>query len=82
MRSHQGNKYIMVMVEIDSTAILVDPLNSRKDPESTRVYQEMMLQLKGVEIIPKKHILDNEVSEAMSDIIREEYHLELEMVPP
>jgi hypothetical protein len=72
----------MVMVEIDSTAILVDPLNSRKDPESTRVYQEMMLQLKGVEIIPKKHILDNEVSEAMSDIIREEYHLELEMVPP
>ncbi len=29
--SQQGNKYIMVMVEIDSNAILVEPMKSRKD---------------------------------------------------
>ena len=34
-RSQRGNKYIMVMVKIDSNAILVEPLKSRKDPELT-----------------------------------------------
>ncbi len=29
----QGNKYIMVMVEIDSNAILVEPMKSCKDAE-------------------------------------------------
>jgi hypothetical protein len=31
MRSQRGNKYIMLMVEIDSNAILVEPTKSRKD---------------------------------------------------
>ena len=72
----------MVMVEIDSNAILVEPLKSRKDPELTRAYRAMMLRLKRAGIIPKKHVLDNEVSEAMKDVIREEYHMEMELVPP
>jgi hypothetical protein len=37
-RSKQGNKYIMVMVEIDSSAILVEPTKSRKDAEMIRAY--------------------------------------------
>ena len=41
-----------------------------------------MLRLKRTGIIPKKHILDNEVSEAMKDVIREEYHMETTLVPP
>jgi hypothetical protein len=32
-RSQRGNKFIMVMVEIDSNAILVEPMKSRKDEE-------------------------------------------------
>ena len=32
-RSQQGNKYIMVMVEINSNAILVKPMTSQKDAE-------------------------------------------------
>jgi hypothetical protein len=36
--SQQGNKYIMVMVEIDSKAILVEPMKSRKDEEMIGVY--------------------------------------------
>ena len=35
-RSQQGNKYIMVMVEIDSNVILVKPINNRKNEELTR----------------------------------------------
>ena len=81
-RSSRGNKYIMVMVEIDSNAILVEPLKSRKDAELTRSYRTLMMRLKRAGIIPKKHILDNEVSEAMKTIIRDEYRMEMELVPP
>ena len=72
----------MVMVEIDSNAILVEPLKSRKDPELTRAYKSMMLRFKRAGIVPKKHILDNEISEAMKDVIRDEYNMEIELVPP
>ena len=79
-RSLSGNKYIMVMVDIDSSGILVEPMKSRKDAEMIRAYQAMMLRLKRANIEPKKHVMDNEVSEAMKEIIRSQYHLEL--VPP
>ena len=41
-----------------------------------------MLQFKRAGILPKKHVLDNEVSEAMKDVIREEYQMEMELVAP
>ena len=81
-RSKQGNKYIMVMVEIDSNAILVEPIKNRTDAELTRSYRAMMLRLKHAGIIPQKHILDNEVSNAMKTTIRNEYKMKLELVPP
>ena len=70
------------MVEINSNAILVEPLKSRKDTELTRAYRAMMLTLNRAGIIDKKHVLDNEVSKAMKDVLREEYRIELELVPP
>jgi hypothetical protein len=42
-RSQSGNKYLMIMVVIDSNAILVEPLSSRKDAELTRAYRTLML---------------------------------------
>ena len=56
------------MVEIDRNEILVKPLKSQKDLELTRAYQAMMLRLKGADIVPKKHVLDNKVSEAMRNV--------------
>ncbi len=47
-----GNKYIMVLVEIDSNAILVEPMKSRKDAEMIRAYNVLLLQLKRAGIIP------------------------------
>ena len=35
----------MVMVEIDSNAILVEPLKSRKDAELTRAYKSLITRL-------------------------------------
>jgi hypothetical protein len=69
------------MVEIDSNMILVKPLKSQKDPELTRAYQAMVLRLKRTGIIQKKHVLDNGVSKAMKEILCEEYHTEIELVP-
>jgi hypothetical protein len=42
-RSQQGNKYIIVMVEINSNAILVEPMKSRKDEEMIRAYNALLL---------------------------------------
>ena len=71
MRSQQGNKYIMVMVENDSNAILVEPMKSCKDEEMIRAYNALLLQLKRAGIVPKKHVIDNEVSENMKNHIRD-----------
>ena len=81
-RSRSGNKYIMVMVEIDSNAILVEPMKSRKDAEMIRAYNVLMVRLRRAGIIVKKHVLDNEVSENMKNHIRDNYKLEMELVPP
>ncbi len=43
MRSQQGNKYIVVMTEINSNAILVEPMKSRKDEEMIRAYNALLL---------------------------------------
>ena len=51
----------MVMVEIDSNAILVEPLKIRTYPELAREYRATMLRLKRSGIVARKHILDNEV---------------------
>eukprot|EP00804_Cyclotella_cryptica_P022984 CCRYP_014977-RA/>CCRYP_014977-RA protein AED:0.29 eAED:0.29 QI:0/0/0/1/0/0/4/0/551 len=62
--SQAGNKYIMVMVEIDSSAILLEPIKNRTDAELTRTYSALMLCLRQAGIKPRKHVLDNEISTA------------------
>ena len=79
-RSLPGNKYIMMMVDIDSSGILVKPMNSRKDAKMIRTYQSTILRLKRANIQPKKHVMDNEVSKAMKSVTRDKYQLKL--VPP
>ena len=81
-RSQRGNKYIMVLVEIDSNAILVEPMSSRKDQEMIRAYDALVNRLKRVGCTPKKHVLDNEISENMKNHIRDTHKFQIELVPP
>ena len=81
-QSQRGNKYIIVMVDIDSNVILVEPINSRKYPELTRAYRTMMTRLKQGGVIPRKPVLDNEVSEVMKEIMWDKYHMDMELAPP
>ena len=60
----------MVMVKIDSNTIIVKIIKSRKDADLTRAYQKMMLRFRRAGIIPNKHILDNEMSEALKTIVQ------------
>ncbi len=53
-QSLQGNKYIMVMVELDSNTILVKPMKNRKDAKMIRAYNVLLLRLKWAGIVPKK----------------------------
>jgi hypothetical protein len=72
----------MVMVEIDSNTILVEPMKSRKDEEMIRAYNALLLRLKRAGIVPKKHVLDNKVSENMKNHIRHTCKFDMELVPP
>ena len=81
-RSQRGNKYIMVMVEIDSNAILVEPMTSRKDAEMIRAYDALITRLRRAGIVPIKHVLDNEISENMKEHIRDTCKMQIELVPP
>ena len=71
----------MVMVEINSNAILVEPIKICKDEELMRAHRTMIIRLRRAGIIPKKHILDNEGSEALKTIIQDEHKMQIELVP-
>ena len=56
---------------------MLDPIKNRTDAKLTIAYCAMMLRLKQAGIIPQKHILYNEVSNAMKTIIHDEYKMKL-----
>ncbi|KAL7475243.1 hypothetical protein ACHAW6_003008, partial [Cyclotella cf. meneghiniana] len=82
LRSQSGNKYIMVMVEIDSSTLLVEPIKNRTDAKLTPAYSTLMLHLKRAGVTPRKHVLDNEISTAMNDLIKDTSKMMLKLVPP
>jgi hypothetical protein len=82
MQSQQGNKYIMVMVKINSNAILVEPMKSCKDAEMIRAYDALLQQLKRAGIVPKKHVLNNKVSRNIKNHIHDTNKFNMELVPP
>jgi hypothetical protein len=62
-QSSRGNQYIMVLIESDSSAILVEPMKNRSTGEMIQAYQALIEQLNATGIFPKEHILDNECSD-------------------
>ena len=80
--SFSGNKYIMVMIKVDSNVILVKPLKAKHDDKMQRAYKHLILRLKRTGVKPKKHVMDNKISASMKNMIRDEYNMELKLVPP
>ncbi len=69
------------MVEVDSSAILVKPMKSRKDEKMILAYNALLLRLKQTGIVPKKHVLDNKVSDNMKNHICNTCNFDMELVP-
>ncbi len=66
------------MVKINSNAILIEPMKNCRDAEMIQAYNTLLLQLKRAGIVPKKHVLDNEVSENMKNHICDTCKLDME----
>ena len=80
IKAQSVSRYVMVMVAINSNAILVTPIKNQKDLELERAYLELLkrVQLAGIEV--RKIVLDNECSTNMKELIKNTCKLEL--VPP
>ena len=57
--SKKGNKYIMILCEIDNNVIMSEAMQNRSSGGIFRNYLILIQQLKEAEIRPKKHALDN-----------------------
>ena len=80
-KSSRGNQYIMVLIEIDSNAILVEAMKNRTAGEMIRAYQVLVNQLKSAGVMPKMHILDNECSAKFKERIKLN-NMIYQLVPP
>jgi hypothetical protein len=80
-KSSRGNQYIMVLTEIASDAILIEPMKNRTTGEMIRAYQVLINQLNSAGIFPKLHILDNECSSEMKATIMLN-KMKFQLVPP
>jgi hypothetical protein len=53
-----------------------------KNAKMIRAYNALLLRLKWVNIVPKKNVLNNEVSKNMKNHIRDMCKLDMELMPP
>ena len=79
-RARSGNRYIMIMCEMDSNSILSEAMKDRTSGEMVRAYQKLLKELRLSGMTPKKHVLDNEMSREFKDAVREN-GMEYELVP-
>eukprot|EP00956_Cyclotella_meneghiniana_P027485 scaffold61634_cov36-Cyclotella_meneghiniana.AAC.2 len=82
-QSRSGNKYIMVMVDIKRQRNISRTI---KKSERCRITQGIHKfddkAQQSRHIFPKKHVLDNEILQAMKDYVRDKYKMTVELVPP
>ena len=60
----------MVLIEMDSDAILVEAMKNRKSGEMVRAYQKLVDRLQAYVVIPKHHVLYNECSKEFNEAIK------------
>ena len=81
IKAASGNQYVMVLVEIGSGAILVEPMGNRTSSEMIKTYQALVDRLHSCGIKPKRRILDNEASIEFKKCIQEN-GMTYQLVPP
>jgi hypothetical protein len=79
--SSKGNKYIMIVYDYNSTAILAEPIKNRSEQEILRAYSKMHQYLTDRRLKPQLQKLDNECSAALKQFMRMA-HVDFQLVPP
>jgi hypothetical protein len=80
-KSSKGNHYIMVLIKIDSNAILVEAMRNRSAGEMIRAYQILVNHLCNAGVTPKMHSLDIECSKEFKAQICKN-NMNFQLVPP
>ena len=78
--SSRGSKYLMVLFDHDSNAILVKPLKSRISQELGRAYEVLHTHLCDCGIRPLFQILDNECPASLKLFMHQE-GVDFQLVP-
>jgi hypothetical protein len=80
-KSSHGNQYIMVLIELESNAILVEAMKNRTAGKMICAYQTLVDCLHSAEIQPKMHLLDNECSAEFKEWIKLN-QMKYQLIPP
>ena len=75
--SYRLNQYVMVMVELDSSTILLEAIKNWTVEEMKRVYLKLLSRVIQSRALPQKNIMDNNISEVLWEMIEQECKLEL-----
>jgi hypothetical protein len=79
--SSSGNKYIMVLLEVDGNFIDADPMKNKTAESMIKAYLVLWNQLTASGMVkPTTHVLDNKASEEFNVEIRKSCTIQL--VPP
>jgi hypothetical protein len=79
--SSKGNKYIMILYDYDSNAILAKPIKDRKAPELLKAFQVMEQELVDRGLKPKLMKLDNKASKLLKTYLHQQ-NITFQLVPP
>jgi hypothetical protein len=79
--SRKGNKYIMILYDYDSNAILAQPIKYRTAPELLQAFQVMEQELVARGLKPKLMKLDNEASKLLKMYLHQQ-NITFQLIPP
>jgi hypothetical protein len=79
--SSRGNKYIMILYDYDSNAILAKPLKSKSEGEMIRAYSKLHEYLSDRGLKPRLQKLDNECPIGLKRLMKQN-EVDYQLVPP
>ena len=79
--SSQGNKYILIVYDYDSNAILAEAIQSRQAAHIKQAYDKIITLLASQGAQPKVFILDNEISGELKQAIKSHF-IQYQLAPP
>jgi hypothetical protein len=79
--SSKGNKYIMILYDYDSNAILAQPIKDRTATELLKAFQIMEQEFVARGLKPKLMTLDNEASKLLNTYLHQQ-DITFQLVPP